>query len=121
MKREGGPSRRADQGCDYGAAEIQRITENAPLWPDLTALCRRAVAALTGPMRHGRRAACHVLSWSGWIDFRTIRVCPKDLARCDAGFRGFDLDGAVAEKRAYNAEREDHKPENRRKEGGKAF
>ena len=38
-----------------------------------------------------------------------------------AGFRGFDLDGAVAEKRAYNAEREDHKPENRRKEGGKAF
>jgi NTP pyrophosphatase (non-canonical NTP hydrolase) len=38
-----------------------------------------------------------------------------------AGFRGFDLDGVVAEKRAYNAEREDHKPENRRKEGGKAF
>jgi hypothetical protein len=38
-----------------------------------------------------------------------------------AGFRGFDLDGAVAEKRAYNAEREDHKPENRSKEGGKAF
>ena len=38
-----------------------------------------------------------------------------------AGFRGFDLDGAVVEKRAYNAEREDHKPENRRKEGGKAF
>jgi hypothetical protein len=32
-----------------------------------------------------------------------------------------DLDGVVAEKRAYNAEREDHKPENRRKEGGKAF
>src|SRR5262245_64180177 len=25
-------------------------------------------------MRHGRRAACHVLSWSGWIDFRTIQV-----------------------------------------------
>ena len=32
--------------------------------------------------------------------------------------RGFDLDGAVAEKRAYNADREDHKPENRKKEGG---
>jgi hypothetical protein len=28
-------------------AEIQRIAENAPRKPDLTALCRRAVAALT--------------------------------------------------------------------------
>ena len=49
--------------------------------------------------------------------------CADALTRLliSAGFRGFDLDGAVAEKRAYNAEREDHKPENRRKEGGKAF
>jgi NTP pyrophosphatase (non-canonical NTP hydrolase) len=36
---------------------------------------------------------------------------------------GFDLDiaGAVVDKLAYNAKREDHKPENRAKEGGKAF
>lgn len=36
---------------------------------------------------------------------------------------GFDLDmaGAVVDKLAYNREREDHKPENRSKEGGKAF
>jgi hypothetical protein len=43
------------------------------------------------------------------------------LDRFQNNSSGFDLDGAVAEKRAYNAEREDHKPENRRKEGGKAF
>jgi len=43
-----------------------------------------------------------------------VVLVPKDR-------QGFDLAGAVAEKRAYNAEREDHKPENRRKEGGKAF
>jgi hypothetical protein len=29
------PSRRADQGRDCGAAEIQRIAENASRWPDM--------------------------------------------------------------------------------------
>jgi NTP pyrophosphatase (non-canonical NTP hydrolase) len=38
-----------------------------------------------------------------------------------AGSCGFDLAGAIAEKHAYNAVREDHKPENRRKVGGKKF
>jgi len=36
---------------------------------------------------------------------------------------GFDLDiaGAIAEKLQYNATREDHKPANRAKDGGKAY
>lgn len=34
---------------------------------------------------------------------------------------GYDLDGAIAEKRAFNAVRPDHKLENRMKPGGKAF
>ena len=36
---------------------------------------------------------------------------------------GFNLDvaGALIEKMAYNAQRADHKPENRVKDGGKAF
>ena len=38
-----------------------------------------------------------------------------------AGAYGYDLDGAVAEKRAYNARRVDHKPEARLAPGGKAF
>ena len=29
------PSRREDEGCDCGAAEIQLIAENAPRWPDV--------------------------------------------------------------------------------------
>lgn len=37
------------------------------------------------------------------------------------GAKGYDLGGAIAEKRAYNANREDHKLENRIKPGGKAF
>lgn len=38
-----------------------------------------------------------------------------------AGALGLDLGGAVAEKLAYNANRADHKPENRAAEGGKKF
>ncbi len=38
-----------------------------------------------------------------------------------SGGLGFDLGGAIAEKLAYNAQRADHKPENRAKSGGKAY
>lgn len=38
-----------------------------------------------------------------------------------AGRFGLDLGGAIAEKLAYNATRADHKPENRRKPGGKVY
>jgi len=38
-----------------------------------------------------------------------------------AGAFGYDLDGAVAEKNAYNESRADHKVENRLKEGGKKW
>lgn len=34
---------------------------------------------------------------------------------------GYDIGGAIVEKLAYNAKREDHKIENRKKEGGKSF
>lgn len=38
-----------------------------------------------------------------------------------AGGLNLDLAGAIVEKLAYNATRDDHKPENRRAEGGKRF
>lgn len=38
-----------------------------------------------------------------------------------AGGCEYDLAGAVVEKMAYNAQRADHKPENRIQEGGKKF
>lgn len=44
-----------------------------------------------------------------------IRIC--DLA----GGKGYDLGGAIAEKLAYNAQRADHKLENRAKAGGKKY
>lgn len=38
-----------------------------------------------------------------------------------AGGLGLDLGGALVEKLAYNTKRLDHKPENRTKDGGKAY
>lgn len=38
-----------------------------------------------------------------------------------AGAHGMDLGAAIAEKLAYNAQRADHKPENRVKAGGKRY
>lgn len=38
-----------------------------------------------------------------------------------AGGLGLDLGGAIVEKRAFNRTREDHKLENRLKDGGKAY
>ncbi len=38
-----------------------------------------------------------------------------------AGALGLDLGGAVVEKLAFNKVRPDHRPENREKEGGKAY
>jgi len=38
-----------------------------------------------------------------------------------AAYRKLDIGGAIAEKIAYNANRADHKPENRAKEGVKKF
>jgi NTP pyrophosphatase (non-canonical NTP hydrolase) len=44
-----------------------------------------------------------------------IRICDT------AGYLGLDLGGAYVEKLAYNAQRADHKLENRAAPGGKAF
>lgn len=38
-----------------------------------------------------------------------------------AEHEGYDIAGALAEKMQFNASRDDHKPENRHKDGGKAF
>lgn len=38
-----------------------------------------------------------------------------------AGSRGLDVAGAIVEKLEYNQQRQDHKKENRNKEGGKKF
>lgn len=38
-----------------------------------------------------------------------------------AGAKGYDVPGAIVEKLVFNAQRADHKPENRLKDGGKVY
>lgn len=38
-----------------------------------------------------------------------------------AGAKGYDVSGAIVEKLQFNAQRPDHKPENRLADGGKAY
>jgi NTP pyrophosphatase (non-canonical NTP hydrolase) len=53
---------------------------------------------------------------------REVELADALIRICDlAGAYGLDLGGAVAEKMAYNANRLDHKPENRAAAGGKTY
>ena len=73
------PSRRAHQGRDCGAAQIQRIAENAPRWPDINSLVQ---PSSTWPSSHS--PLCYPGLPGGTEGrlaprFRTFQVCPKDL------------------------------------------
>lgn len=55
-------------------------------------------------------------------DGREVELADAFIRLFDiAGGYGMDIGGAIAEKRAYNANRSDHKRENRLKAGGKAY
>lgn len=51
-----------------------------------------------------------------------VELADTIIRICDfAGLKGYDLEGAIMEKLSYNAQRADHKKENREKENGKKF
>ena len=53
---------------------------------------------------------------------REVELADAVIRICDlAGAYKIDLGGAIAEKLAFNAQRPDHKLENRQAEGGKAY
>lgn len=55
-------------------------------------------------------------------DMREVELADAVIRIFDlAGGYGLDIAGAIAEKLAYNQSRADHKPENRAKDGGKAY
>ena len=65
----------------------------------------------------------------GLMDDKLPHRAMEEVEMADAVIRifdyceghGLDLEGAYQEKMAFNAKREDHKPENRVKDGGKKF
>lgn len=79
-------------------------------WPDwCRAMHRYTTRALEGFRKGSRADGCrHLLDLLWTIHFAAIQF------ECD-------LTGAIVEKRAFNANRADHKPENRTAVGGKQF
>lgn len=93
-------------GCEAFAWENERIPDNK-------------AAALLGIVSEIVWAAeCRAYATDQYTEH--LR-CAVDMIYKYAEKHGYDLDGAIAEKRAYNATRADHKPENRIKPNGKAF
>jgi ABC-type uncharacterized transport system substrate-binding protein len=79
------PSRRADQGRDCGAAETQRVAENAPRWPDVKYVKSRSawfgqpfLDMAVEPLAMCYPGLGEALSGPTALRFRTIQVCPKD-------------------------------------------
>jgi len=55
-------------------------------------------------------------------DMREVELADAVIRIFDlAGAYGMDIGGAISEKLAYNAQRSDHKLENRAKAGGKSY
>ena len=79
-------------------------------WPDWCRLMHRTTTAALEGFRKGDpgRGVTALVGLLGVIHFAAIQ------------FR-FDLTGAIAEKRAFNANRADHQLANRQKPGGKSF
>ncbi|MEO5867249.1 MAG: hypothetical protein ABIS14_12815 [Sphingomonas sp.] len=79
-------------------------------WPDWCRLLHRTTTQALEAFRKGRTddGCVYLVDVLGVVHF------------CAIQFR-YDLTGAITEKRAFNASRADHKPENRAKVGGKAF
>jgi NTP pyrophosphatase (non-canonical NTP hydrolase) len=102
---------------DYAGAvdlDLDAATLTTTFMPDFPANKGEALLQIVGP-----------LHWAGNAISQTF--IEREIARAVqliqryARMHGYDLDGAIAEKRAYNATRADHKAEARLAAGGKKW
>jgi NTP pyrophosphatase (non-canonical NTP hydrolase) len=84
-----------------------------PLLLQISEICEAAEAVRKGNLADDKLP--HRSGLEVELADAVIRIC--DLA----GGLNLDLAGAIIEKLAYNQQREDHKPENRKKANGKVF
>lgn len=81
------------------------------------ALIHSEISEATEAFRCGKKDDKLPARWGLEVELADAVIRIFDLA----GAMGLDIGGAILEKMEYNAERADHKPENRAKKGGKKF
>jgi NTP pyrophosphatase (non-canonical NTP hydrolase) len=111
-------------------ADIHRQNQEAGWWTDLTTgePLQRNDGELICLMHSELSEAMEGVRKGRHDDHLPHRLAVEvELADCVirimdyCGARGYDLGGAMMEKLEYNQNREDHKPDNRRKTDGKKF
>lgn len=109
-----GAAFKAGWWTDLKTGEDQRVANNVP---EKLMLCVSELAE--GMEGHRKNKDDDHLPQFKMIE---VELADTIIRICDlAGAKGYRLAEALAAKLAYNAERADHKPENRAKEGGKSF
>lgn len=115
---------RAATRDSYEAAKrggwYQNIVTGAPIIrnvPEMLALIHSEISEALEGYRKGKMDSHLPDRKAVEVELADAIIRIADLA----GYLGLDLGMAYLEKRQYNEKRADHKPENRRAAGGKAF
>jgi NTP pyrophosphatase (non-canonical NTP hydrolase) len=102
---------------DPKAGQPRTLEQNHELFPVRIALCHSELSEALEGHRKGLMDDKLPRRPMAEVELADLVIRAGDLAVS----MGYDLGGAVAEKLAFNATRDDHKVENRNKPGGKAY
>lgn len=105
-----------DEVCRNPTTDVQRLIAGALVAQKLCLAHSEISEAMEG---HRKSLMDDKLPHRPMIE---VEIADAIIRLCDlAGALHLDVGGAISEKLAFNAQRPDHKPENREAEGGKAY
>lgn len=102
---------------DIKTGLLRTDVQNHDLFPTRIALCHSELSEALEGHRKGLQDDKLPHRSMAEVELADTVIRVFDLA----GAMGYDLGGAIAEKLAFNASRADHKIENRKAVGGKAY
>lgn len=109
--------------------ECHKVSSEAGWWNDVTDENEKYIVATKVALIHSEISEAMEGFRKDLMDDHLTYLKMAEVELADAvirildlaGYKGYDIEGAVLEKMAYNKNRADHKLENRAKEGGKKF
>lgn len=99
--------------AEYGAMSIDQVIQAFPFLDEPDQRLFRIVRHIAAAMEHHRKGRVAEMALPFAYALHGVFEAGR-MADCD-------VLGAIEDKRAFNASRPDHKPENRRLDGGKAY